>query len=231
MQKLLLFVDKISTFVGQAFAWLIVALTLLITWEVFSRYALDAPARVGVRRDDHDVRHAVHDGRRVHAGEERPRARRRALRLLPAAAAGGARPHAVHRVLHPGRGRVRAGPATATPASRGRSTSTRTSPPTGRRSIRSRRSFRSPARSCCCRASSRSSAASSACKQGDWPSREEDVEEVDVDKLKEMVHVKDEDIAKLDKLVVAQRGRRANEKGSLVRPLDHGARRGRWCSC
>jgi hypothetical protein len=40
-------------------------------------------------------------------------------------------------------------------------------------------------------------------KQGDWPSREEDVEEVDVDKLKEMVHVKDEDIAKLDAIVVA----------------------------
>ena len=35
-------------------------------------------------------------------------------------------------------------------------------------------------------------------KQGEWPSREEDVEEVDVDKLKDMVHVKDEDIAKLD---------------------------------
>ena len=35
-------------------------------------------------------------------------------------------------------------------------------------------------------------------KQGEWPSREEDVEEVDVDKLKEMVHVKDEDIQKLD---------------------------------
>ena len=33
-------------------------------------------------------------------------------------------------------------------------------------------------------------------KQGYWPSREEDVEEVDVDKLKEMVHVKDEDIAR-----------------------------------
>ncbi len=41
-------------------------------------------------------------------------------------------------------------------------------------------------------------------KQGDWPSREEDVEEVDVDKLKEMVHVKDEDIAKLDQYVVEQ---------------------------
>ena len=38
-------------------------------------------------------------------------------------------------------------------------------------------------------------------KQGAWPSREEDVEEVDVDKLKEMVHVKDEDIAKLDRYV------------------------------
>ena len=38
-------------------------------------------------------------------------------------------------------------------------------------------------------------------KQGDWPSREEDVEEVDVDKLKEMVHVKDEDIQELDALV------------------------------
>jgi TRAP-type mannitol/chloroaromatic compound transport system permease small subunit len=36
-------------------------------------------------------------------------------------------------------------------------------------------------------------------RQGHWPSREEDVEEVDVDKLKEMVHVKDEDIEKLDK--------------------------------
>jgi TRAP-type mannitol/chloroaromatic compound transport system permease small subunit len=43
MQKLLLFVDKLSTWVGQAFSWLIVGLTLLISWEVFSRYALDAP--------------------------------------------------------------------------------------------------------------------------------------------------------------------------------------------
>jgi TRAP-type mannitol/chloroaromatic compound transport system permease small subunit len=41
-------------------------------------------------------------------------------------------------------------------------------------------------------------------RQGDWPSREEDVQEVDVDKLKEMVHVKDEDIEKLDALVVKQ---------------------------
>ena len=43
MQRLLLAVDKLSTVIGQAFSWLIVALTLLISWEVFSRYALDNP--------------------------------------------------------------------------------------------------------------------------------------------------------------------------------------------
>ena len=43
-------------------------------------------------------------------------------------------------------------------------------------------------------------------KTGTWPTREEDVEEVDVDKLKEMVHVKDSDIESLDQLVVAQKG-------------------------
>ena len=41
-------------------------------------------------------------------------------------------------------------------------------------------------------------------RDGEWPSRIEDVEEVDVDKLKAMVHVKDEDIAALDKYVKAQ---------------------------
>jgi TRAP-type mannitol/chloroaromatic compound transport system permease small subunit len=43
MQKTLLFIDKVSTWVGHAFAWLIVALTLLISWEVFSRYVLEHP--------------------------------------------------------------------------------------------------------------------------------------------------------------------------------------------
>jgi TRAP-type mannitol/chloroaromatic compound transport system permease small subunit len=38
-------------------------------------------------------------------------------------------------------------------------------------------------------------------RDGEWPSREQDVEEVDVDKLKEMVHVKDADIEALDALV------------------------------
>ena len=43
MQKALLFVDKISTWVGQAFSFFIVVLTLHVTWEVFARYVLDAP--------------------------------------------------------------------------------------------------------------------------------------------------------------------------------------------
>ncbi|MCF8211844.1 MAG: TRAP transporter small permease subunit [Rhodoferax sp.] len=43
MQKLLLAVDKLSTVVGQAFSWLIVALTFMISWEVFSRYVLNSP--------------------------------------------------------------------------------------------------------------------------------------------------------------------------------------------
>ncbi len=43
MQKLLLFIDKVSTWVGQAFSWLIVALTLLVSWEVISRRFFDSP--------------------------------------------------------------------------------------------------------------------------------------------------------------------------------------------
>ena len=43
MQKTLLFIDRISTWIGQAFSFLIVVLTLHVSWEVFSRYALDAP--------------------------------------------------------------------------------------------------------------------------------------------------------------------------------------------
>jgi TRAP-type mannitol/chloroaromatic compound transport system permease small subunit len=48
-------------------------------------------------------------------------------------------------------------------------------------------------------------------RDGEWPARDEDVEEVDVDKLKDMVHVKDADIEALDQFVVrhdAQKGGR-----------------------
>jgi TRAP-type mannitol/chloroaromatic compound transport system permease small subunit len=43
MRNVLFFVDRVSTLVGQAFSWLIVALTFLVTWEVFARYALNTP--------------------------------------------------------------------------------------------------------------------------------------------------------------------------------------------
>lgn len=42
-------------------------------------------------------------------------------------------------------------------------------------------------------------------RRGDWPVRDEDVEEVDVDKLMEQVHVKGDDIAGLDVYVTRQR--------------------------
>src|ERR671939_282286 len=36
-------VDRVSYFSGKAFAWLIVALTLVVSIEVFKRYILNAP--------------------------------------------------------------------------------------------------------------------------------------------------------------------------------------------
>lgn len=43
MQKLLLAVDALSTWFGKACAWSVIALTLLISWEVFSRYVMNNP--------------------------------------------------------------------------------------------------------------------------------------------------------------------------------------------
>ena len=43
MKSVLIAVDRASTWLGQAFAWLIVILTCLISWEVFSRYVLNNP--------------------------------------------------------------------------------------------------------------------------------------------------------------------------------------------
>ncbi|MDP3521301.1 MAG: TRAP transporter small permease subunit [Hydrogenophaga sp.] len=43
MQSLLLAVDRLSTWFGKLCAWAVVALTLLISWEVFSRYVLNNP--------------------------------------------------------------------------------------------------------------------------------------------------------------------------------------------
>lgn len=43
LQRLLLPVDQISTFVGKGFAWSILLLTFAVSYEVFSRYALGRP--------------------------------------------------------------------------------------------------------------------------------------------------------------------------------------------
>jgi len=43
MQKLLLAIDALSTWIGKLFAWAIVLLTATISYEVFSRYALGRP--------------------------------------------------------------------------------------------------------------------------------------------------------------------------------------------
>jgi TRAP-type mannitol/chloroaromatic compound transport system permease small subunit len=43
MQRFLLAVDKLSTLVGHVFSFFIIVLTLQVTWEVFSRYVLSDP--------------------------------------------------------------------------------------------------------------------------------------------------------------------------------------------
>jgi len=43
VQKFLHTIDGISTWIGKAFAWLIIALMMLVVVEVFKRYALNAP--------------------------------------------------------------------------------------------------------------------------------------------------------------------------------------------
>ena len=200
MQRLLLFVDKVSTWVGQAFSWLIVTLTLLVSWEVFSRYALDHPhawafdvmimmygtmfmmaGAYTLSKNGH-VRGDVLYGffpPRLQAGLDL------ALYLL---------------FFIPGvvafvwAGYYYAGESWAI---REGSNITAEGPPyypfktvipiAG--AFLLAQGIVEIVRCAIC------------LKLGEWPSRIEDVEEVDVDKLKQMVHVKDDDIERLDQLV------------------------------
>lgn len=43
MQKVLFIIDRVNTRIGQFFGWLVLALTLFITYEVISRYVFAAP--------------------------------------------------------------------------------------------------------------------------------------------------------------------------------------------
>ena len=47
MQRLLLGIDRLSTLVGQAFAWCILLLTAVVVYEVFVRYVFRAPTTWG----------------------------------------------------------------------------------------------------------------------------------------------------------------------------------------
>jgi TRAP-type mannitol/chloroaromatic compound transport system permease small subunit len=203
MQKALLFVDKLSTWVGHAFSWLIVGLTLHVTWEVYRRYALDSPrawafdamimmyGTLFMMAGAYTLAKNGHVRGDVLYGFFRPRTQA-----------------AIDLVLYlvffiPGIvALVYAGYSYAADswAINEHSNITSEGPPVYpfKTVIPIAGAFVllqgivEIVRCVIC------------LKQGDWPSREEDVEEVDVDKLKEMVHVKDEDIEKLDAYVVHQ---------------------------
>ena len=205
MQKLLLFVDSISTWIGQAFSWLIVSLTFLITWEVFSRYALDHPhawafdvmiqmyGTLFMMSGAYTLAKAGHVRGDVLYGFFSPRTQALLDLLLY--------------VLFFIPGVVALAWAGYTYASeswaiREYSSITSDGPPiypfktiiplAG--TILLIQGIVEIIRCIVC------------IKEGAWPSRVEDVEEVDVEKLREMVHVKAEDIADLDKYVVKAEG-------------------------
>lgn len=92
------------------------------------------------------------------------------------------------------------------PAIPGPSGSTRGSPPTARRFIISRRVIPVAGSFLLLQGIVEMIRCVRCLKDGQWPSREQDVEEVDVEKLKAQMHVKDEDIAKLDEYVTSKKG-------------------------
>ena len=201
MQKLLLTIDRISTFIGQSFAWLIVALTFMISWEVFSRYVLDAPHPWAF-----DVMSMMYGSLFMMAG------------AYTLAKNGHVRGDVLYGFFPP---RLQAGldlalyflffiPGVVALAWAGynfaaeswaineHSNITADGPPVYpfktiipiAGAFLLAQGLVEIVRCIIC------------LQQGEWPKRGEDVEEVDVEKLKEMVHVKDEDIAQLDAYVV-----------------------------
>ena len=203
MQKLLLYIDKLSTWIGHAFSWLIVALTLLISWEVFSRYALDHPHAWAF-----DAMIMLYGTMFMMAG------------AYTLAKNGHVRGDVLYSFFVPRTqaiidlvlyvlffipGVIALAWAGYTYAAESwaileHSNITSDGPPVYpfksviplAGTILLLQGFVEIIRCVIC------------IKQGAWPSREQDVEEVDVGKLKEMVHVKDEDIDKLDQFVVQQ---------------------------
>jgi TRAP-type mannitol/chloroaromatic compound transport system permease small subunit len=205
MQKLLLTIDKISTFVGKMFSWLIVTLTFLITYEVFSRYALSAPhawafdamimmyGTLFMMAGAYTLSKNGHVRGDVLYGFFPPRMQA-AIDLtlyivffLPGVTAlcwAGYKYAGESWAINEHSNITAEGPAiypfkTVIPVAG---------------FFLLVQGFVEMIRCIRC------------LKDGRWPSRIEDVEEVDVDKLKELVHVKDEDIAKLDEVLTAKQG-------------------------
>ena len=200
MQKLLLTVDKVSTFVGHFFSWLIVALTLMISWEVFSRYMLDNPhpwafdvmimmyGTLFMMAGAYTLSKGGHVRGDVLYGFFEPRTQATIdlilyiVFFLPG----------VFALTYAGYFY-----AAESWTVNEHSNVTAEGPPiypfkmmlplAG--AFLLAQGIVEIIRCVIC------------IKQGEWPSRTQDVEEVDVGKLKEMVHVKDEDIAKLDQFV------------------------------
>jgi TRAP-type mannitol/chloroaromatic compound transport system permease small subunit len=205
MQKLMLTVDKISTFAGKVFSWLIVSLTFLITYEVFTRYALDAPHAWAF-----DMMLQMYGTLFMMAGAYTLSKNG----MVRGDVLYGFLPQRVQALFDltlyiifflPGvtalcwAGYIYAGESWAIWEHSG---ITAEGPPIYHfKTVIPIAGFFILMQGIveilrCIRC----------LKDGKWPSREEDVEEVDVEKLKELVHVKDEDIAKLDDIVAAKEG-------------------------
>jgi len=203
MQKLLLFVDRISTWVGQAFSWLIVALTLHITWEVFSRYVLDHPrawafdamimmyGTLFMMAGAYTLAKSGHVRGDVIYGYFTPRAQAildltlYIVFFIPGIVAltyAGYFYAAESWAIDEHSNITAEGPPVYP---------FKTVIPLAGAFVLVQGIVEIIRCMICIR-------------QGAWPTREEDVQEVDVDKLKEELHVKDEDIQKLDQYVVAK---------------------------
>ncbi len=207
MQHFLLFVDKISTWVGHAFSWLIVGLTLLISWEVFSRYALDNPHAWAF-----DAMTMMYGTLFMMAG------------AYTLAKNGHVRGDVLYGFFPP---RLQAGLdltlylvffipgvvalvwAGYTYAAESWAINEHSNITAGGPPVYPFKTIIPVAGAFLLMQGVVEIIRCVLClKTGEWPSREQDVEEVDVDKLKEMVHVRDEDIAQLDALITARDGER-----------------------
>jgi len=212
MQKLLLGIDKVSTWMGQAFSWLIVGLTALMTWEILSRRFFDRPhawtfdAQIqmyGVlfmMAGGYTLAKSGHVRGDVLYGFFRPRVQATIDLILyvfffvPGIVAlvwAGWRYAGESWFIREQSGIMTEGPPIYT---------FKTFIPIAG-AIMALQGFAEIARCVIC------------LRTGEWPSRKEDVVEVDVEKLKKMVHVKDEDLAKLDEIVVQQEHKQEVEKG------------------